>query len=73
MSLGVLLVNFRLLFVNSVLLLVRFHVLLVIWRLNREFPTFTREFCRSLPYFIKITIQTRVDRMDLFWYYSYSG
>ncbi|WHX61476.1 hypothetical protein [Peribacillus frigoritolerans] len=43
MSLGVLLVKFRLLLVNSVLLLVRFHVLLVIWRLNREFPTFTRE------------------------------
>ncbi|USK79845.1 hypothetical protein QRD90_23550 [Peribacillus frigoritolerans] len=55
-------------------------VLLVKWRLTREFSaftrefsTFTREFCRSLPYFIKITIQTRVDRMDLFWYYSYSG
>lgn len=73
MSLGVLLVSFRLLLVNSVLLLVSFHDLLVIWRLIREFPTFTREFCRSLPYFIKLTIQIRVDRMDLFRYYSYQG
>ncbi|WP_330501788.1 hypothetical protein V2I71_23630 [Peribacillus frigoritolerans] len=41
---------------------------------TREFGAFTRDFCRSLPYFfIKITTQIRVDRMDLFWYYSYSG